>query len=214
MLPVSLVQGVAGGAGAANDFLKSLPQYNLDLTKAKAELAQSATPQGFSVEIPYTTSSPWAEPTMLNLQQNLKGLGITVTPKPETPEQWAAQVFAHQVPTGMQSMQLIATIPDPNAVLPRIVGQANIPKPGLNLANWTTPQIEQDVATLTQSTDTGARWRATQSILSQIADQVPYVPLYAPNFVTALGKGFGYAEPLVYSDLTDGGWVFKLRAAG
>ncbi|MEU5695866.1 ABC transporter substrate-binding protein [Actinosynnema sp. NPDC020468] len=211
LVPQTLLEGVAGSADTAKSFLDTLPQYDLDKAKAKAELAQSATPGGFSVEIPYTTSSPWAEPTILNLQENMKELGVTITPKPESPEVWAKRVFAHETP-GIQSMQLIATIPDPNAVLPRVVGQANITAPGLNLANWTTPKIEDDVKALTGSVDKGARWAATRSVLKQVADELPYLPLYAPNFVVALGKGFTFSEPVSQSDILDGTWIHRVRA--
>ncbi|WP_033295508.1 ABC transporter substrate-binding protein [Amycolatopsis jejuensis] len=211
LVPQTLLEGVAGSAEAAKSFLGTLPQYDLDKAKAKAELAQSATPGGFSVTIPYTTSSPWAEPTILNLQENMKELGVTITPKPESPEVWAKRIFAHDTP-GIQSMQLIATIPDPNAVLPRVVGQAGIAAPGLNLANWTTPQIENDVKTLTGSVDKSARWTATQSVLTQISQELPYVPLYAPNFVVALGKGFTFSEPVSQGDILDGTWILRVRA--
>ncbi|WP_433271131.1 ABC transporter substrate-binding protein [Actinosynnema sp. CS-041913] len=211
LVPQTLLEGVAGSPATAESFLATLPQYDLDKAKAKAELAQSGTPGGFSVTIPYTTSSPWAEPTILNLQENMKELGVTITPKPESPEVWAKRVFAHDTP-GIQSMQLIATIPDPNAVLPRVVGQAGIAAPGLNLANWTTPKIEDDVKALTGSVDRNARWAATQSVLTQISEQLPYIPLYAPNFVVALGKGFTFSAPVNQSDILDGTWIQRVRA--
>ncbi|MEU4804030.1 ABC transporter substrate-binding protein [Actinosynnema sp. NPDC023587] len=211
LVPQTLLEGVAGSAEEAKGFLDGLPQYDLDKDKAKAELAQSKTPGGFEVTIPYTTSSPWAEPTILNLQENMKELGVTITPKPESPEVWAKRIFAHETP-GIQSMQLIATIPDPNAVLPRVVGQAGIAAPGLNLANWTTPKIEEDVKALTGSVEREARWAATKSVLQQVSDQLPYLPLYAPNFVVALGKGFTFSEPVNQSDVLDGTWILRVRA--
>lgn len=214
ILPASLLAGVAPSEDEANEFLASLPQYDFDLEKTEELLSKAtADVEGLDVSIPYTTSSPWAEPTMLNLQQNLKDFGITVTPAPAQPEQWAAQIFAHELPDGMQSMQLIATIPDPNAVLPRITGDANIAAPGFNLANWSDPDVEAALKVLTGSTDRDARWEATKTVLTRIAEDVPYAPLFSPNFVTALADGYGYSEPLANSDLMDGNWVYKLRAA-
>lgn len=84
--PPVLLEGVAPSAKSVQTFLDSLPTYSLDPAKAKAELSKSAYPQGFSLTVPYITGTPWSELAVLNLAQNMKALGVTITPQTGKPE--------------------------------------------------------------------------------------------------------------------------------
>src|SRR5207253_376837 len=79
IVPDGEIANLAPSKAALEKFLSSLPQYSFSIAKAKAELAQSSTPNGFSVEVPYPTSEAFAEPTLLSLQQTAKSIGIDIT---------------------------------------------------------------------------------------------------------------------------------------
>ena len=53
--------------------------YDFDMTKAKALLAQGGYPNGFSVPLSYSASDPVQEQVAISIQDSLKQLGITVT---------------------------------------------------------------------------------------------------------------------------------------
>ncbi|MEH0581642.1 MULTISPECIES: hypothetical protein [Streptomyces] len=54
------------------------------------------------------------------------------------------------------------------------------------------------------------RWAAAGTILTQIADRVPYVRMYAEDEAHTLGKGLAFGKPGIASfDLSDGGCVFS-----
>ncbi|MGH3276742.1 MAG: ABC transporter substrate-binding protein [Streptosporangiaceae bacterium] len=208
-----LLADVAPSAAAAQTFLNGLPQYNFDLAAAKAELAQSAYPHGFSLTAPYITGDTASQLTVLNLQQNMKQLGVTIIPKAESGSQWIAVIYAHGKNLGMQFMALTPPIPDPAALLGAVTGTQNIRPQGFNLANWSTPAADQASTELARSTDVATRWLATQTLLSAIAADVPYIPLYSPDTLAALGGGWRFDTPQNLFDLdVNGTWAFHLTA--
>lgn len=80
-----------GGAASVEDAtatLAGLPQYSFDLDKAKAELAQSSVPDGFKAEVQVPSAYPELTTAAQLLQQQLKEIGITLTIKTGTTEDW------------------------------------------------------------------------------------------------------------------------------
>ncbi len=208
-----LLADLAPSAGAAQSVLGGLPQYGFSLAKAKAELAQSAYPHGFSLTVPYINGDPFSELTVLNLQQNMKALGVTITPKQESESQWTASIYAHSKTIGMQTMEIIPPIPDPAAILGVITGTENIAPQRFNLANWSTPTVDRASTEINTSADKATRWQATRTLLAAIATDVSYIPLYSPDTVAVLGGGFRFAKPQTLFDLdVNGTWAFDLRA--
>lgn len=213
LIPAGELLDVAPSASAVTKFLSGLPQYNLNLAKAKAELAESAFPKGFSVTVPYVSTDPIAELVVLNLQQNLKPLGITVTPQPETENQWIQAFFTHTM-TGIQLIEgFTATEADPASVLGKggVVGTVNLTQGGFNEANWASPAIDRAVADMT-SLNKSLRWQQSKFILRQVADQVPYVPLFDPSNAWAVAAGWKFTRPMTLFDFYNGDWISYLKA--
>ncbi|RII20652.1 putative D,D-dipeptide-binding periplasmic protein DdpA precursor [Streptomyces sp. YIM 130001] len=211
MVPPGVLAPVASSEQEAKNFLAGLPQYDLDPKKARAELAKSKRPKGFTLTVPYLTGAPFSELVVLNLQQNMKPLGVTIKPKPLSQPQWTEAVYGHR--KGPHSMQLVAPIPDPIAILSKTTGKENIAPRRFNLANWSDPESEKAYARLTTSTDKAQRWKAAQTLLRNIADDVPYVPLYNPDTVAVLGEGFTFSKKVTLFDLmVNGTWASALKA--
>ncbi len=214
LAPLGTLLGVAPSTAEAQSFLDGLPEYGFDTAKAKAELSQSAYSHGFSLTVPYLAGTPFSELVMQNLQQNLKPLGVKITPKAVSENQWLATIFAHGKDLGIQTMELVPPIPDPAAILGSITSKANTRPQGFNLANWSTPATEQAYTQLTTSLDKATRWQATQTLLTAIATEVPYIPLFVPNTVAVLGGGYSFAKQLTLFDLVvNGTWAFSLKAS-
>lgn len=216
VVPVETISGVAGSLDEAEKFLDQLPQYQFDLKKAQQELAKSAHPNGFTVEVPYRTTDSADKLLVLNLQQNMKSLGVTIEPKPVQPGEWAQSVFSHTT-TGIQVLTgLGIVIPDPAGMLYYFVGKKNMVPNSLNIANFTTPDIEQALPAISPSGSgeytKEQRWDATKLILTDIAEQSAYIPLYTSKTVYALAGGYTFTKVPDTLSLLSGAWINDLRS--
>ncbi|WP_369028960.1 ABC transporter substrate-binding protein [Streptomyces adonidis] len=213
LVPAQELAGVAGSEQTAKTFLDSLPQYPLDETRAKAELAKSAHPQGFSTTIEYVKDYPWQELAVLSIQQNMKPLGVTITPKAVTVNEWYAKFFQHQL-TGLSlPFGFEAGYPDPASLLGKLVGKTNIGPQKINIANWTTADVDEAQATVAAAGPDSTRWAAARTILGAVAEHVPYVPLFTEDEAFVVRKGFAFeGSGLTSFDLANGSWIFRLKA--
>ena len=212
LIPAQELSGVAGSDSAAAAFTASLPQYPLSQSAAKSELAQSAYPNGFTATIQYIADQPWEQLTAESLQQNLKPLGINLTLKSVTSDQWYAQFFQHTLTGINMPSEFSAGAPDPASLLGKLVGSANIGPQKLNIANWSMPAVNQAQAVVAVAGPNAARWQASQTILSAVADQVPYIPLFTEDDVYATGKGFAITGAgLTQFSLSNGTWIYLVK---
>ncbi|MGZ4591289.1 MAG: ABC transporter substrate-binding protein [Actinomycetes bacterium] len=78
----------AGPVDEATKVLAGLPQYGFDLTKAKAELAQSSVPDGFTTEIQVPSAYPELVTAAQLLAEDLKQIGITLEIKKGPTSDW------------------------------------------------------------------------------------------------------------------------------
>lgn len=209
MVPRDLLTPIAPEA-EVDAFLDSLEPLEFDLDKAREELAKSAYPDGFSLELP-VMSATWSELSALNLQQTLAPLGITITTRTVTPQQWVEMVFSHD--TGQAfPMTFAAAVPDPG-LLRRVVSEEARTQPGgYNFANWAPEDLQDLAASLQETTDDPARFEAATTILRRISEEVPYVPMHQPDFVIVLGDGFTFTEAPGVIEVASGIWIQNLRA--
>lgn len=213
LMPVESLATVAGGQKNVQTFLDSLPDHSLDLDKAKAELAKSAHPKGFSTTVEYVAEVPATKILALSLQENLKQLGIDLKIKSVTLNAWSAKFFQHKHTGLVLGFGFLASKTDPSAPLAGMVGKQNIGPQKPNLANFTNPEVEKALPVLGTAGADATRWRAAQSVLSQIAEQAPYVPLASEKFLVAMGKGYASSTgTATVDDLLNGNWALTLRA--
>ncbi|MFF3336328.1 ABC transporter substrate-binding protein [Streptomyces sp. NPDC002888] len=213
LLPLSSLSDVAGGQKTAQSYLDSLPDHNFDLEKAKAELAKSAHPDGFSTTVQYVNEVPYTKVLALSLQENLKQLGIDVKVKATTLNAWSAQFYQHKLTGLTLGFGFTADTHDPSNPLGAMVGKENIGPQKANLANFTTPQVEKALPVLSAAGADAARWKATTTILSQIAEQAAYVPLASEDVLVAFGKGYvSVTGKATTADIGNGAWLLNIRA--
>jgi peptide/nickel transport system substrate-binding protein len=90
---------------------------------------------------------------------------------------------------------------------------ANIRPGAFNTANWTTADVEAAGKQLEASSDKAVRWQAVKTILTAIANDLPYIPLQAPDHVLAVGGGFSLTQNMSILDLeNNGAWPEYLQA--
>ncbi|MCX5188910.1 ABC transporter substrate-binding protein [Streptomyces sp. NBC_00268] len=212
-VPAQNVARVAGGKNNAQKFLDTLPTYDFDLKKAKTQLSRSKHADGFSTTIKYLDSMPATKVLALSLQQNLKTLGVDAQVKSTTLNAWSADFFQHKL-TGLNlAFGFTASTYDPSSMLGQVVGKENIGPQKLNIANFTTPEVEMALPIVRSAGPNAPRWKASQTLLTQIAEQAPYVPLPSEKFVMAMGKGFASSTgKITTEDYFNGSWALNLRA--
>lgn len=194
----------------AKAFVNSLPAYALDVAKAKAELAQSKVPNGFQFDLEYSSADPLQKIVALTLQQNLAKIDVTATPKPVTATQWGTDIYSHKNAITLTSITSLS--PDPFWRLTNATNAANLSQGGFNTGQYTRPDVEKADAVLLESSDRSTRWTATQTILKAIADDVPYIPIGATDYVVATGGGWSFGTPPTRFDLLyNGTWISDLK---
>jgi peptide/nickel transport system substrate-binding protein len=212
------IESVAPSHEAAERFLDTLPRYDFDLEKAKAELAQSAYPRGFTMRLPYLSTNSSAELTALNLKQNLESIGIKVQLKPLPAAQYFTESGASTAHPGVQIVTGWTTIPeDPIGGLAVAVGKANAADErangatGGNMANFYPGDVERAWDQMVESVDKAARWQGVQTTLRAIATEVPYVPVMNLPQLVVLGDGLSFNGPLSVTDMYNNQWIYKVR---
>lgn len=204
---------LAGSEEELEKVLSGLEQYDFDPEAAADELAKSATPDGFTVEVPYPSSEPFAEPVLLSLQQAAEPLGITITLKPQSFIEWATDIYMFK-PAQLGVFQIGDLQPDPNGGMALMVGEANAAPTKFNMAVWTPEDLEPAIADMTQSSDPAVRWSATTEVLETAAEEMPYVPLFAPNTVLVYAPGYTSSTTPDFMSFITGAWLDDVTTDG
>ncbi|WP_369216480.1 ABC transporter substrate-binding protein [Streptomyces flavofungini] len=155
--------------------LATVPTYEHDIAKAKAELAKSKVPHGFSGT--FVTAQSFT-PTVEVIVDQLKKVGINLRIQSMNDTAWASKATgpAHQRP--VTAAETGACSPDPSFDS-IFLGKANTAQGGLNLANYTPPRIDELIASGLTAQRPAQRLRIYTDLLKHLGRDVPYVPLYA-----------------------------------
>ena len=117
------IQGAAGSAAAAREKLAGITQYNFDIEAAKAALAASTTPDGFSAELTYPNTGPQLGLAAQSLAENLATIGIDLAVKEVPIETWLATIGDGK--HGLGFMWYFSTTGDPFEIPSYLVGAGN-----------------------------------------------------------------------------------------
>jgi peptide/nickel transport system substrate-binding protein len=168
-----------------NQLYVSIPQYEFDLTKARAALAASSVPSGFSDTITYPNSGAQIGKALLTLSQNLKQIGINLAVKEITLEQWIADLGKHQ--SGIYLGWYFATTGDPAEYAQQLLNGAYVGVNGTNIANYSNPAVTASLDSAQTSNDSSQRAKLIGDALVKAAADVPYQPLWWGQAATAFG---------------------------
>ncbi|WP_457256031.1 ABC transporter substrate-binding protein [Pedococcus sp. P5_B7] len=170
--------------------LASLPQYPYSVEKAKQEMALSAYPRG--VDVTLTTEN---SPYQVNLHQAivpmLEAVGIHAQLKVEMAQNLYDQETSadrESVPSGFWLNG--AVNPDPGGAWDSMIGSRNATAGNWNVTNWSSPRVDELLALGFAETDPKQRLRIYQELLTEFADNVPYVPLFLTDATVALSENF------------------------
>ncbi|MBB2910714.1 peptide/nickel transport system substrate-binding protein [Streptosporangium becharense] len=174
-------------AALYGDGLPALPAYPYDVQAAKAELAKSAHPQGFELEVPYASTGDGGT-VMQAVASDLAKIGIKLILQPSPVDQYRARVMQHDR-LSIQYVNLAYGTPDPLEVLPDMVSRAAAEPEGFNFSGYGTAATDKQLDTLASTTGQERKEQVT-ALLTEIAEQVPYIPLFYTDQAVALNEKF------------------------
>ncbi|WP_181849591.1 ABC transporter substrate-binding protein [Streptomyces parvulus] len=172
-----------GSKGEVDKALASVPVYEHSIAKAKAELKKSKVPNGFKGTYVIATSTAATGEVIVD---QLKKAGIDLKLDSVADTAFNARLTGPPESRPVTSSESGACTPDPSwdAIF---LGTANAAKGGLNLANYTPPEVDRLLADGLSTQEPGKRLRIYTDLLKRLGEDVPYVPLYA--------EGNHYASP-------------------
>ncbi len=189
-------------------FYSTLPDLNLDLDKAKAELAKSATPDGFTVTVNAPNERPEYSKVLETLKENAKGLGIDIVIKPTPLATWLAELRA-PAKSPMGIIGFTVTSPDPISLVTSLVTGTDVPG---GYTAYAPPEMmklmgEYKAATPTQQLD------IAKTIVGQLSEDLPFVPITTSDYGMVLNKKYVYTEPVSSWLIFGDSWAHWIRAA-
>ena len=199
VLPASEVQAA----------LAKIPSYTYDLAKARAELKQSAYPNGFTTTLNIPPNSV-PETIGQNVAQALAQIGINLKLNLMPGPARYQIMLDHGPHLGLQFLNTGPDNPDPADFPATRWVSSQAVKGGLNFSNWHSPEIDQIVAKANSLKD---RAQAARLILKgcQIeAQQVSYLPIYTFDFSVAVRQGLSVSSAIgpFYANVN---WLQYLR---
>ena len=172
--------------------LNSIPLYQYDLAKAKAEMAESAYPKGFSatlVEGVYSSTVNMAEVAAAELQK----IGIDLQVKAVPDSVWDAQITgpAKQRPTSLYDTGTCGV--DVSCYTTLLLGTRNLAQGQWNTADYAPPAVNKLITAGLAANTPAQRFTVYSKLLAQLANDVPYVPICAQDYAIALNPKFSVA---------------------
>jgi peptide/nickel transport system substrate-binding protein len=174
-------------------FYRTLPKYSYNLAKAKAELQQSAFPDGFKITIPYPDSEQTLGKALLVLSQSLKKIGVELTVKEMSTDAWFATIYNHPAPLGGQVISWGVDYPDPADALHFIYDSAGATKNAFNTANYKNKQMDTFLAQQSRTANQKIRAAAIKKALRRAAIDVPYLPIWYQDVAMAVNTKYTYS---------------------
>jgi peptide/nickel transport system substrate-binding protein len=177
-----------GSAAQVSAALESLPNYSYNLVKAKAEMARSAYPHGFSTSNDCASFGSFPQICEV-LAGQLKKIGINMKVSDADLGKWVAEVYGPKTyPT------MFTTVgwpnPDPSGFPSILLGSKNVRAGGLNFANYDPPAVDMLLKESTSDLNPGKRLSLYRQLLTRIANDSAYIPLYLTDYNLALSPKF------------------------
>ena len=177
--------------------------YEYDMDKAKECLANSAYPDGFTVNLiidEVNTNNAMA----LVIQESLAELGITVEIEKMTTDELINHEFGgvldengyHTFDMGLFEWE--ADWPDPSGNIMGIFHSAYMGEGGSNVPGYFNEEVDELLSKQAASTDEAERTQLLQDALDIIIDESPLVPISYTYYKMGLGEKIEYYDSVTW----------------
>ena len=208
--PLIFIKGLLPAA-EVNAALKKVKAYPYSLDDAKAELAKSAYPKGFTTTL--NTPNGCAACLLLSqvLAQGASKIGITINLNPMPGPQRFQVILDHKPNLGIQVLGQAPDSPHPMQYLDLLYTSAHA-QPGYeNSANYKNTTVDKLIAQGLQSSDLKVAARNALKVMQITSEDVPYIPVFMFPGAWAVKSGWEFKSsigPFYYNQI----WLKDLVA--
>jgi peptide/nickel transport system substrate-binding protein len=197
-----------GSKTQVSSLIDALPSYPYNLAMAKQELAESAYPHGFTAT---TQTITFASYTPVNeaVAGDLAKIGINLKLKTIGFTQYLAFASGNKSAIGGLYATMNVTNPDPDSFPSALLGSVNIADGGYDWANYDPPLIDTLIKAGETTQGPAQRLAIYRQMLTTLATDVPYVPLYVEDYNVALSSKFTWPDYNVYTQ--DGAFELNIK---
>lgn len=191
------------GADGARAALKAVLDLPFDLEAAKAELAKSKVPTGFSTKVGISSSAPQVSQAFQSLKATLEPLGITIEIQEMPVEQWFDTIGSPD--WGLAYMSYSNTTGDPAEMSSWFLGEGNP-------ASYTNADVTAQMVKVKEEADPAKRIELLIEAQRLAMVDVPYVPLWWGVAATAIRDDLTIEDFGSYALLSP--WTGRIVPAG
>ena len=179
-----------GSPAQVNALVNALPNYPYNLASAKAELAKSPYPHGFTATT-YTLQFGVYTPETEVVAAQLAKIGLKLTIKELTFDGWIAKWSGPRTTGFWVVTNLTGTGPDPDSDARWMLTEGSgTDSGGADIAGYNSPVVNQLVDAADGTQDKAKRLALYGQALKIVASDVPYVMLYTHSSDLALSAKF------------------------
>jgi peptide/nickel transport system substrate-binding protein len=178
------VEGVFGAEGA-REALAVVYDIPYDLEAAKAELAKSKVPNGFTATVGVSNSAPQVSSVFQVLKQDLEPLGIILEIKEMPVEQWYDTIGSSDWP--LAYMDYTSTTGDPAEMSSWFLGEGNP-------AGYSNPEVTALMTQVNEESDPKKRAELLIAAQKLALEDIPYIPLWWGVAATALADTYEFED--------------------
>jgi len=186
------IEGVLGADGA-RAALSPAFELTYDMDAAKAELALSKVPEGFTTKVGISSSAPQVSAAFQALKAAVEPLGITIEIEEMPVEQWFDTIGSPD--WGLAYMSYNSTTGDPGELATWFLGEGNP-------ASFTNADVTDLMAQSREETDPAQRIELLIAAQKAALAEVPYIPLWWGEGATALSNKYTIKDYSSYTLLT------------
>jgi peptide/nickel transport system substrate-binding protein len=157
--------------------------YTENIDKAKQLLAESGVTTPITSTLYVRQSNATDQQSAVFIQANLKKIGVNVDVKPLPDAEFTQRSNARQLP--MYMLQYLGWGADPFYQMFYLAGTGS----GTNFAGYGNPALDKLVKDGLAATDAAARADLSKQAQQLLAQDMPIVPLYNPDWTFAIRKG-------------------------
>jgi peptide/nickel transport system substrate-binding protein len=192
--------------------IKSLPQYPYNLAKAKAEMAQSAYPNGFSAPFPTIQYQNYATGSQIAAAQLAK-IGIKLDVKVEAIGPWVGELAGA---VDKRPANFIGgsgcNSPDPGFYPATYLGKKGLGPGGFNISAYAPATVENLITAGVSTSNPAKRFTIYTQLLRRLATDLPYVPVLVKNGNLGIGSKFSW--PTYNSTWYNRAWPLEIKPKG
>lgn len=177
-------------SSTVTDGYNSIATYPFDIAKAKAELAQSSVPNGFTTTLNVPQESTPAKLIAQAIQASWGQIGVKLNLNlmPGGPR---FQIILNHAPhLGVQVIGNLPDVPDPTELLWLYYASDQAAKDGNNSSNLKDTQIDSLIAQALVETDPVKAAKLDLQIQQLASQQVPIIPILWQDNVVVVKKGW------------------------